>query len=49
MSRRFTSAIEKGSHSIDVLRLFRLAMVFDMSLSDLLDLSTPLPIDRAAA
>ena len=49
MSRSFVSLIEKGSHGVDVLRLLRLAGVFGMPLAELVDLTTPLPVDRAAA
>lgn len=49
MSRSFVSLIEKGCHGVDVLRLLRLAGVFGMPLTELLDLSTPLPVDHVAA
>jgi hypothetical protein len=44
-----TSLIEHGCHGVDVVRLLRLAAVFGMPLTELLDLNTPVPVDREAA
>ena len=49
MSRSFVSLIEHGAHGVDVVRLLRLAGVFGMPLVELLDLSTPVRVDREAA
>ncbi|HEV7656590.1 MAG TPA: helix-turn-helix transcriptional regulator [Mycobacteriales bacterium] len=37
MSRSFVSLIEKGTHGVDVVRLWRLAAVLDVSLLELVD------------
>lgn len=49
MSRSFVSIIEKGSHGVDVVRLLRLAGVLGVSLTELLDIETPVPLHREAA
>lgn len=38
ISRSFVSMIEHGTHGVDVVRLWRLAAVFGMPLTELLDL-----------
>lgn len=48
MSRSFVSLIEKGGHGVDVVRLLRLADVFGVTLVELVDVSAPVPLDRAA-
>lgn len=49
MSRSFVSLIEKGCHGVDVRRLLRLAAVLGLPLTGLLDLDTPVLVDRHAA
>jgi transcriptional regulator with XRE-family HTH domain len=49
MSRSFFSLIEHGCRGVDVVRLLRLAAEFGVPLTELLDLGTPVPVDRAAA
>ena len=49
MSRSFVSMIEKGCHGVDVVRLLRLAAVFGIPLTDLLDLDAPVPVGHQAA
>jgi len=39
MSRSFVSLVEHGEHGIDIVRLLRLAAVFGMPLTDLIDVS----------
>src|SRR5215208_5772551 len=39
MSRSFVSLIEHGTHGVDVVRLLRLAAVFEMPLAELVDVS----------
>jgi transcriptional regulator with XRE-family HTH domain len=41
ISRSFVSLIENGAHGIDVVRLWRLAAVFGMSLTELVDVTKP--------
>ena len=40
MSRSFVSLIEHGEHGVDIVRLLRLAAVFDMPLTELLDVTS---------
>lgn len=39
ISRSFLSLVEKGAHGIDIVRLLRLAAAFDLSLTQLVDIS----------
>lgn len=49
MSRSFVSIIEHGAHGVDVVRLLRLAGALGVTLTELLDLSAPVTVDREAA
>lgn len=50
MSRSFVSLVEHGCHGVDVVRLVRLAAVFGIPLTELVDIAQPLDslTDRAA-
>lgn len=50
MSRSFVSLVEHGCHGVDVVRLVRLAAVFGIPLTELVDIAQPLAslTDQAA-